>query len=206
MKLDWGPKHTHLVRTRNYLASLPQGLGTHLECQVKGSVWRNIVAGTDMNRLMEGVPADLGILPDPAILGSAWFPAVQHFASHLAIRDCLFTSDDAIYEHFKRLNKRLLSGPLYRVMFALVSPDMVTHASDRRFASMFRGVTLKSMRVGLNREHLRLCYPEKLVPKLVARLYMTAFDAALDLAGAKGIVATMVEYDDREANYELTWY
>jgi hypothetical protein len=62
------------------------------------------------------------------------------------------------------------------------------------------------MRVGLNREHLRLCYPEKLVPKLVARLYMTAFDAALDLAGAKGIVATMVEYDDREANYELTWY
>ena len=51
-----------------------------------------------------------------------------------------------------------------------------------------------------------MSYPEKLVPKLVARLYMTAFDAALGLAGAKSIVATMVEYNDSEASYELSWH
>jgi hypothetical protein len=206
MQVDWGPKYTHLLRTRAYLTSLPQGLASYPECRTKGSVWRNIAAGTDMPRLLEGVPPELGVLPDTGILGSAWFPAVQHFAAHLAMRDCLFASDDAIYQHFRILNRRLLSGPLYRVMFALVSPHLVSHASDRRFAALFQGVTLRSKQTGPNQEHVRLQYPEKLIPRLVARLYLTAFEAALVLAGAKGLTGKLTEYTDTESHYELSWH
>lgn len=205
MRPDWGPQYTHLLRTRAYLLALPQGLDSYPGCQTKGAVWRNIAAGTDIDQLVEKVPIHLGVLPDPNILGSSWYSAVQHFAAHLAMRDCLFATDDAIYEHFYKLNTRLLSGPLYKVMFALASPQLVAHASDRRFATLFKGVTLRTTTTGPTQCRVELRYPEKILPRLVARLYMTAFVAALELARARGVAGRMVEYSDTLATYELAW-
>jgi hypothetical protein len=206
MDLDWGPRYSHLLRTRAYLASLPNGLLSYADCRSKGSVWRNIYQWTDTRSLVDRVPPGIAVLPDADVLGGAWIPAAQSFAGHLVLRDCLFATDEAICEHFRLLDRRLLSGPMYKVMFALASPQMVVHASDRRFAALFQGITLEAQTVEPNRVQLVLKYPPGLLPPLVGRLYLIAFEVAVELAGAKGVTGKVITHGSTAATYDLSWY
>jgi hypothetical protein len=203
--LDWGPKYARLLRTRAYLSSLPLGLDSYPECRGKGSIWRNIHQWTDTSGIVDQLPLELPILPTATVLGASWIPLVQHFAGHLVLRDCLFATDDEICEHFRSLNHRLLSGPLYRVMFAVASPQMAASAAGRRFATMFEGITLHVSRVEKKCVHLELRYPRALMPALIGRLYLIAFEVAIELAGGKEVRGRVINHSDTTANYDLSW-
>ena len=200
------PKYTHLLRTRAYLKGLPAGLDSYPECRSKGSVWKNILHWTDTRSVIERVPEELGIVAEAAVLAGAWIPCVQSFAGHLVLRDCLFASDDAICEHFRLVDRRLLSGPLYKVMFALASPMLAVHAADRRFAAMFSGITLSAESQCPGQVKLVLSYPHGLLPALVGRLYLVAFEVAVELAGGKNVQGRVVEHGPTAAHHEITWH
>jgi hypothetical protein len=199
------PKYANLLRTRAYVKSLPHGLASYPECRGKGAVWKNILRWTDTRSLIGCVPEDVPILPDADMLAGAWMSLAQSFAAHLVLRDCLFTSDDAICEHFRIVDRRLLSSPLYKVMFALASPLLAVHASDRRFASMFQGITLHATAHGDARVELKLLYPPGLLPALVGRLYLVAFEVAIELAGGKSVTGRVLAHGEHAAHYEITW-
>lgn len=130
---------------------------------------------------------------------------MQSFAGHLALRDCLFTSDDAICAHFRQLDRRLLSGPVYRVMFALASPMMAVRGADRSFSAMFRGLTLTASSAGSQRVDLRLAYPAGLLPALVGRLYLVAFEVAVELAGGHSVAGRVITHGPTAADYVISW-
>jgi hypothetical protein len=201
----FGPKYTYLLRTRAYLRVLPTGLQSYPQCVSKGQVWRNILRETDTRSLVGRLPSELAIVPDADILAGAWIPAVQSFAGHLALRDCLFRTDEEIFAHFRMLDRKLFGGPVYRVMFALASPMMALHGADRSFATMFRGITLKATSQGSGQARLELRYPADLLPSLVGRLYLIAFEVAVEMAGGKAVAGRMLTHGQTEAVYEMTW-
>jgi hypothetical protein len=199
------PKYAHLLRTRAYLKSLPAGLASYPECVSKGQVWRNILQWTDTAQLAERVPSSVAILPDASVLAGAWIPAVHSFAGHLVLRDCLFPSDDAICAHFRQLDRKLFSGAAYRVMFALASPMMAVHAADRSFSAMFRGLRLTAHSTRSHHVELRLSYPSALLPSLVGRLYLVAFEVAVELAGGRSVNGRVLGHGVTEATYDISW-
>jgi hypothetical protein len=108
-------------------------------------------------------------------------------------------------EHFRMLDRQLLSGPLYRMLFAVASPLRVVHAADRRFRAMFEGITLAVHQEDDCRVGLSLRYAPGLLPPLVGSLYLVAFEVAAELAGAKAVKSRVISHGDIAAKYELTW-
>lgn len=200
-----GLEYTHLLRTRAYLASLPLGIASYPECRSKVAVWRNIVRRTNTSNLPERVPTELRELLDLPLPEGAWFPAVHSFAGHLMLRDCLFTSDEAMYDHFRHVDRMLLAGPLYRVLFSLTSPHMVVHASDRRFATLFQGLELSTARVDARSVEVCLDYPPRLCPPLVGRLFLIAFEVAVELAGGADVQGRVLAVKATGSRYALSW-
>lgn len=198
-------KYANLLRTRAYVKDLPRGIDSYPECRSKGHVWKNILQLTDTRSLVGKVPEQLPVVLDSAILASSWIPAVQSFAAHLVLRDCLFGSDDAICEHFRSVDRCLLGGPVYRAMFALATPMLAVKAADRRFATMFQGITLQANAERDGHVTLDLCYPPLLLPSLVGRLYLVAFEVAIELAGGKQIVGNVLRHGSTSARHEITW-
>ena len=198
-------KYAHLLRTRAYLKSLPDGLLSYPACRSKGHVWKNILRWTDTRSLIGRVPDSVPIVPESDVLASSWISAVQSFAGHLVLRDCLFATDDAICEHFRVVDRRLLSGPVYKVMFALATPMLAVQAADKRFATMFRGFDLAARSEQTGRVHLTMSYPPALVPALVGRLFLVAFEVAVELAGGKSVAGCVLQHGDTKAHYEITW-
>lgn len=198
-------RYTHLLRTRAYLRALPSGLDSYPDCRSKGQVWRNILRWTDVEPLGGRVPQSIDLIPDLNVLASSWIPLVQSFAGHLVLRDCLFPSDEAICDHFRMLDRHLLSGPVYRVMFALATPMMAVRGADRSFAAMFQGIRLQASAPGAQHTVLDLSYPPFLLPSLVGRLYLVAFEVAVELAGGKGVEGRVLSHGETSARYEITW-
>lgn len=205
MDPPWDRAYASLPRTRAYVRGLPEGLDSYPECASKASVWRNILKWTDASSLAGSVPPELLVFSSPDMVDGAWISAARSFAGHLALRDCLFPTDEAMYEHFRMVDRELLSGRLYRVLFALASPRMVVHAADRRFASMFKGITLEARDAGTHRVQLSLKYPPGLLPPLVGRLYLIAFEEAARLAGGKNVVGKVLEHGLTDELQELSW-
>ena len=205
MDPTWGPEHEHLPRTRAYVASLPKGLASYPECRGKASIWKNIRRWTDTGQLLGRVPPELTVFSSENLLVNTWMSAAESFASHLALRDLLFASDAAIVDHFRMVDRQLLSGPLYRMLFAVATPLRVLHAADRRFNAMFEGITLVARQEDSRRVSLSLKYPPRLLPPLVGSLYLVAFEVAAELAGGKAVKSRVISHGDTAANYELTW-
>jgi hypothetical protein len=201
----WGPEYEHLRRTRAYVASLPRGLASYPECRSKASIWKNIHRWTETGKLVGHVPPELTVFSAEGLLDNTWISAAESFASHLALRDVLFPSDAAMVEHFRMLDRQLLSGPLYRMLFAVASPLRVVHAADRRFRAMFEGITLAVHQEDDCRVGLSLRYAPGLLPPLVGSLYLVAFEVAAELAGAKAVKSRVISHGDIAAKYELTW-
>jgi hypothetical protein len=199
----FAPQYMHLVRTRAYIKALPNGLTSYPECRSKGQVWKNILRCTDTQSLIGRVPPKL--IPEADVLAGTWIPITQSFAAHLVLRDCLFASDEAICEHFRQVDRSLLSGPVYRVMFALATPMLAIHAADRRFAAMFEGISLHAHSPRAGQVTIELQYPRLLLPALIGRLYLIAFEVAVELAGGKLVKGTALSHDDTEASYEIVW-
>lgn len=205
--MDWvgAPQYTHLLRTRAYLSALPCGLASYPECCGKASVWNNILQHTDTKGLSERLPEELAALIRLQRVPGAWLPVAHSFAGHLLLRDCLFATDEAIYEHFRYVDRHLLSGPLYRVLFAVASPTMMVQASDRRFGALFKGIRFRTESLGKDRVLIELTYPPGLVPPLVGRLYLIAFEVAVELAGGFDVRGKVLAHKPDRTHYELGW-
>lgn len=201
----WGPKYPHLQRTRAYVASLPNGLDSYPECRSKGSIWKAILRATDTSSLAGRVPPELFALERDSLYDSAWMPMVQNFACHMVLRDCLFPADRMLAEHFRKINRDLFTGPLYRVLVALASPAMLIQAADRRFAALFQGIDIKVVMTGPNSARLTQTYPPDLVPALIGRMFLVGFEVAVELAGGKNLSGRVLEHGKTEARYELRW-
>lgn len=187
-----------------YVASLPHGLASYPGCQQKGQILRQFISTFGSQRLFSLLPeeiVDLARDPPPA---TEWISEVKATAIYLALRDVL-GSDDAFFQHCYSMNRRLLSSPLYRVLFAVASPERILRGAAERWGKLHRGTELRARKVEALEAIVRLTAPAYLIPDLMCRAYGSAYQVAVELAGGQDVVVDCVEVTDTGFTYKVNW-
>lgn len=171
-----------------YLAGLPEGLSSHPAAQVKGSIVRDARIPKSL-AAAAGLPPELRELvanPPPA---SVWLSEVHYQALLHALYD-QFYGESRLTEFTEwaiAANRVLLSSPLYRIAFRLVSPVGLTRSLQARWELLRRGSELKIESMDSTSCVLRLKHPLGLYSELHRHLRAIAIRVALEFAGAKGV-------------------
>jgi hypothetical protein len=187
-----------------YLASLPHGVGSYPGYVQKASVYREFIEHMPLTGL-DGLPAPVAELLTSRVPVGAWVPEVHAHALYLAIADVHLPDEEDFLYRKLQANRRMLRGPLYRLMMVLVSPDRLIRAGSERFSRFHRGITFKATQTGPGAMTARLDFPAHLVPDLIARSYAVAFRAAFEAAGGKRTDVTIVGSTATHVDFVGTW-
>lgn len=136
-----------------------------------------------------GLPSELRELvanPPPA---SVWLSEVHYQALLHALYDQYYGESrlTEFTEWATAANRMLLSSPLYRIAFRLVSPAGLTRSLQARWELLRRGSELQIERMDNTSCVLRLKHPLGLYSDLHRNLRAIAIRVALEFAGAKGV-------------------
>lgn len=187
-----------------YIASLPHGLDSYAGCQQKAVVLRQFLPGHLVREVADLVPKSLvSLVEDPPPV-TEWVSEVKATAIYLALRDTMST-EDAFVDFAHTMNRRLMSSPVYRILYALVSPERILRGCAARWGQMHRGTELRPQRVADGEAILRLSFPQMLVPHVLARAYATAYRAALELSGAKDISVECRDASSTGYTFVASW-
>jgi len=167
-----------------YVASLPRGLDSYPACQQKAVILREFLSRAIQNAIQAALPDELRALAEQPPAVTQWISEVRVTAIYLAHRDSL-GGDDAFADHAYTVNRRLLSGPMYRVLFAVASPARVLRGATSRWGQMHRGTELTPRHTSERDAVFHLSAPLNLVPRVIALAYATGYRVALELAGAR---------------------
>jgi hypothetical protein len=193
-----------------YLSGLPHGIDSYPRAMVKGSVVRMTMGEWDFPSMLAP-----GALPEPVETlvrhppgVSSWVPEVHHAVVVSAVFDARFRDAGGLgaFESWVRDgNRRLLRGPLYRVMFVVLSPSRVLSGAQQRWATFHRGSLLTVVKREERVVVARLTYPPHLFGDLSLRAFAGAFQAALESAGAKSPRVTTQVESPGAALYDAHW-
>lgn len=186
-----------------YLATLPHGVDSYPEYEQKGSIIRSYLDSGAFDGSGVELPAAVRALLASPPAPTQWVPEVHANVLFLVMMGKLGETgfEDLVY----RENTRLLSGPLYAILFKLVSPERVLRASGARWAQFHRGIELAPIRPGHNEASVDMRCPLALLPGPLARVYATAFRAALEAAGGKQVRVEMVGERPDGYRFHATW-
>jgi hypothetical protein len=187
-----------------YLAALPRGLAAYPSCQQKSAILRTFMTAEIAHHIEGALPPELrGLVTHPPPV-TAWIPEVQATALYLAGRDAM-GSDEEYVEMAYVLNRKLLSGVLYRALFAFVSPTRVLTGAASRWGQLHRGTDLRALKVTDTDAVLRLTGPPNHIPQVLALAYGTAFRAVLELTGGRSVVVTCRRDGPEGCTYLAGW-
>lgn len=190
-------------KAARYLASLPAGEASHPECQLKGSVLRNMLDGTPMPFPREGLSPLARALVDSPPLASSWIPEVPFNALLLAHEDRV---PRPVFEEWTyRRNRQLLASPLYRVLFLLLSPGQLFVGMARRWGAFRRGSTLEMLAHEHGLARVRLRYPPHLHDAHTLGNLAVAIRAACDAAGGRSSRVDVDGAGERETTFVVRW-
>lgn len=188
-----------------YVEALPKGLASYSDYQQKGAIFREFLAGLRLRDLAEQLPPELAELvrsPPPV---NAWVSEVHAHAVYEAACAAFFSDQDAFVEAAYEHNLRLIEGPLYGILFKLVSPERVLAGGVSRWTKFHRGQRLLIERVASGHAAVRLIAPPGLTTALLARCYGTGFRAALEAAGGTAVTIDVSPSGPGEYRYHASW-
>jgi hypothetical protein len=81
--------------------------------------------------------------------------------------------------------RALLRAPLYRVLFAVLSPERLLNGAAQRWHAFRQGTELVTLEKGRGFARLELTFPPGLHSDLTLYLLAAAFEAAIDCTGAR---------------------
>jgi len=194
-----------VAHLQDYLDALPLAEESYPDYLQKASVYRQFLALTPGAGLAEALPPSVRRLvtdPEPV---SAWIPEVHAVAIYLSAYDVGFADEVAYLEHWKKVNDALLGGPLYRILMRVVSPTIVLRGARSRWGNFHRGLGFHVDNLSPGNLEARLTYPVALLPEVLAVSYTSAFQAALELAGAREARLRVVSYTPTRTHFAGTW-
>jgi hypothetical protein len=190
-----------------YLARLPGGVEAYPECRAKASLLRDMGDSRPIDAAPGDLPRALTDLLDAPPPVSSWIPEVLFNAAALAMYDQHFGGTDiAGFEQWVcDFNRKLFAKPLYRILFALVSPRRLLTLAASRWHAFHRGSTLTVSEPDRNVVHLSLQFPEALFAEPMLRAFGGAWRAAVLTAGAHQARSDVLSTTTRRADYAVTW-
>jgi hypothetical protein len=196
-----------LSSVASYLGRLPAGEGSYPGAQVKGSVVRATLLGLDVaSRLSPGDVPEVAasMIRDPPAV-HAWVKEVDFMVVMSAVNELCFTKPGSFNEWMLGMNRKLLGGALYKVLFMVVSPERVFVGADKRWAAFHRGSEFSAVGVEKSKASIDLTFPKHLFPPCFIQAIGTAFHAAAEAVGAKDVAVDCVLETNLSARYDIRW-
>jgi len=190
-----------------YLERMPEGLASYPSYLQKGSLFRTCLQGVDVKPHVHHLPGRLAARVMHLPLATDWIPEVEATAVYLALIDlCFDGSEERFVEYSYEVNRKLLESVLYRVLFRLAGTERVARGLAGRWTLFHQGIGLSS-RPGSDQRGLEvtLDFPSGMVPRVIAGCYVTAFRAALGLAGGNDVLVRIVEETPTSLRIAVTW-
>ncbi len=194
-----------LPRWRRYLDEVPDGIDSYKQCAVKASVTRAFYEGFGKPSLDDAVPAavrELALHPPPV---SVSVPEIVAHTLYLAMGDALGLSDEQFVARSREVNKSLIAGPMYRVLFTFISPGRLLRNAASRWEAFHRGTSLSVERIEDGRCRILMHTPAHATTELLSTMHATAFDVALVAAGAKNLQITTKQATPMVAHFDAVW-
>jgi hypothetical protein len=189
-----------------YLEQLPDGLESHPGSQAKAVMLHNAIRDSDLSEVHDLLPPPLreAALEPPPI--SSWIPETHVQGVLLTIHDHAFGGDsEAFLGWTLDGNRRLLSGPLYRILFLVVSPPRLVVGAQHRWHAFHRGSKIVAEHVGNGDARVLLEYPPYLIPPIGQHGFGMAFRAAMESAGGKQISIDPEQLSPTQTRYHIAW-
>jgi hypothetical protein len=193
-----------------YLAPLPDGMASYPDCCVKASVYRDALTSLSLSSEdLTGLPREIRDLIERPPLVSAWVPEVHSCVILIALLDRHFERGPAgleAYAHWTyERNRRLLTRPLYRALFLLLSPERLLRSVGSRWGAFRKGTSLELVAQGTGWAELVVRHPPHVFNETTLYGLRGAFRAAAEAAGARNVETEAQQLKEREARYLVTW-
>lgn len=190
-------------RLYSYWRELPQGFASHPDCVSKASIYRKMLEHRPVDRTRGALPSEVvELIERPAPMG-AWVPTTLVNAIELAVADSC-GSDGGFVDVAHKMNRELLSSPMYQAMFLVLSPSTVLRVATSVWTRFHQGTTLRCTFEAKSATVL-LTFPQRLHPQLILLEKGTAYESAVEVAGAKNIVSRLVEHSDQHGLFKVRW-
>jgi hypothetical protein len=199
-----------LPAVQDYLDKLPTGVASYPGAQVKGAVVRNLVFGCDAaTRIRPGdMPDEADSMLRDLPSAGEWVGTVHFVALLAGIYDACFKEKGRMeaFENWTLAhNRKLLSGPLYRVLFVVASPERVFVGAERRWETFYKQSNLRVGAVGPKAATLTLTYAPHIFPEYVLRGHGTGLRAAGEAAGLQKLRVDLSSETAGKTLYSLAW-
>jgi hypothetical protein len=191
-----------------YLASLPQGLESHVSCQVRADVH------LDIPPLLASLPSDTTLPPSLRgfIDGSArteWIPETVANTLMLLVRDAVHKSDEALLAWDYERNVKLFNRPLNRALVYVMSTSLLVMGCAKRWSNFHRGTSLYATPIastaGKKSSRAVLSFPDGLYDRLLVDILCGAYRAALAAGKAKNAAVDVLEVERSKATFTVSW-
>lgn len=191
----------------DYLERLPDGLDSYPQCVAKASLLSHALESRPISPPPGSVPEPVQRLIEQPPPVSAWIPEVTFNAAVLAIYDEVFGGTDSkgFEDWVCDMNRQLFASPLYRVLFAFVSPSRLVSLSTSRWSAFHRGSTLTLLEARRDSSRIRLEFPPRLFGRVMLVGFTAGVRAAAMVAGARDASGELGEITDTFAEYTVQW-
>ena len=194
-----------LVRTKEYLSSLPGGLSAYPDCQAKGVLVRMLASEEAYARVASSLPPPFRRLMEEPPMGSEWVPEVHFQALLYAVGDATEQDDDSILAGIRARDRRMFESPAYRILMQTPSPAALLRGADLRWANWHRGSTLEVEGIADDGVRLAIRFPRGLFDGLHLRVIAESLLAALDLTRAANPRIELREAGQGLVRYRAAW-
>lgn len=187
-----------------YLERIPGGLAAYPHCISKASLLRSVLQDFAIDRLAPGLPttlADLVRNPPPS---GHWIPEVHFRAVMRAILDEFFGDPAKFLAWTYSAQQRLLGGPLYRMLFVLMTPERIARSAHSRWDSFHRGSKI-DFEIFSGYGIATLIHPPYCYELIDHEATIAGFRVALELAGGRHVQSTTLECGVTRASSRISW-
>jgi len=190
-------------RLAAYLSSLPSGLASYPECEIRATPVARYVDDPTVRAAAAGAPEVVATLLTPP--HAMWVPEVRCAAAILAVGDALRLSDGALAAHMVERNRELFRNVVYRALMAFLSPAALLARAPSRWEAFHRGTTLEVIELSERTAAARLAFPPGLLAGAVVPAYGAALQAALEHCRAEGATLVAEAVTPTSLVYRARW-
>ena len=190
-------------KAAEYLRRLPDGLDSHRQCQIKGSILLSLLGSTPVPFVQEGLPATLVALLDNPPLPNQWVSEVAFNALVMAHEERM--EPGMLAEWILVRNRRLMRSPLYAVLFRLAGPERILLGAANRWRAFRRGTELRVVEQARDAATVQIDFPARLFTASIVSNLALALGAACEVAGARNLVAEVEALSELNARCRVRW-
>lgn len=189
-----------------YLDQVPRGFDSFPSCLIKASVIRDALNNKPLAD-DPSLPAPIrAFLQNPPPVSSR-VPEVLSNAMLLTLYDVHFGAlgRQAAWDWMHAATYKLLRTPLYRILFAVLSPERLLSGLAQRWQAFRRGSELIMTDKNAGSARLKLVFPAGLHTDLTLDLLSAAIQAAIDCSGARSVNVEVQARSAGEAVFACRW-